>query len=274
MNPVATLLLFPFQPRRVALAHQSTPLWKIYVIHWLGLFVLAGVLIGLDYLTSHLDPSHTLVARTVFHNLDAAVIAFVVTLCGECVFVLIGTVMTCWAGADEPIGDTWRHALRVSWLFVAHLSWIVGGFGLTVHFSGEVRLRNAGASVAIAMMILTTILIWSIASYLRAMTVPRQVERVETDPMCEWCGYTVAYLDPTGRCPECGRPIEDSLRADTRKPFVYNDYPHAWLTAWTNPESIFRRVSPVSRSRDATVLLVRALAITAPTAAQRDRPIV
>lgn len=259
MNPVATVLLFPFQPRRVALAHAHTPLWKVYLIHWLGLLVLTGVLIGLDFIVRHLRPTHTLVLHRVLHEHKAALTTVVIILCGEGVFVLFAKLMTCWAGADEPIGDTWRYALRVSWLFVAHLPWVVGGCGATMLMAYLYEAREDGALLTVTT--LTSIIIWSIVGYLRAMTAPRRTEALQTDPMCEWCGYTIAYLDPGGRCPECGRPIGDSLDKSVRRPFGAADYLEVAAEAWINPEPLFRRISITTRPRDAVIVLVQTLVI-------------
>ena len=264
MNPVATLLLFPFQPRRVALAHAHTPLWKVYLIHWLGLLILAGVLIGLDLVLRRYQPRHTLDLHLVLHDNKAAITALVVILCGEGVFVLFAKLMTCWAGADEPIRDTWRYALRVSWLFVAHLPWVVGGCSATFLIGIYYEMREDGALLTI--IILTSIIIWSIVGYLRAMTAPRHTETVQADPMCEWCGYTVAYLDPSGRCPECGRPIPDSLDSAARRPFVADDLLDVASEAWINPEPLFRHISVTTRPTHAVIVLVQALVIAGVTA--------
>lgn len=257
MNPVATLLLFPFQPRRVALAHADTPLWKVYLIHWLGMLVLAGVLIGLDLVVRHFQPTHRLASYRILHEQRAAFTAVVVMLCGEGVFVLFAKLMTCWAAADEPIGDTWRYALRVSWLFVAHLHWVVGGCGATILLASLFSVRDNG--ILLTIVTLTSIIIWSIAGYLRAMTAPRHAEPLEANPMCEWCGYTIAYLDPTGRCPECGQPIGDSLDGAARRPLVAENRLSRASQAWIDPERLFRRISIVTRPRAAVIVLVQAL---------------
>jgi hypothetical protein len=47
----------------------------------------------------------------------------------------------------------------------------------------------------------------------RAASVP-----AETDPLCEGCGYVLSGLPGDGRCPECGKPLEESAATLRREP--------------------------------------------------------
>ncbi len=54
--------------------------------------------------------------------------------------------------------------------------------------------------------------------------------------LCERCGYVIEDLDPGGPCPECGKPIVESIqsRAGTpwqRKPCLRSLYATWWITA-------------------------------------------
>jgi len=40
----------------------------------------------------------------------------------------------------------------------------------------------------------------------------------ETDILCERCGYILSGLPPSGNCPECGTPIEQSVGPQARTP--------------------------------------------------------
>jgi hypothetical protein len=40
---------------------------------------------------------------------------------------------------------------------------------------------------------------------------PRVAPAVETDLLCEGCGYILNGLPPGGNCPECGKPISESI---------------------------------------------------------------
>lgn len=45
---------------------------------------------------------------------------------------------------------------------------------------------------------------------------PQHAVPLETDILCEHCGYGLNGLPDTGLCPECGEPIADSTTADRR----------------------------------------------------------
>lgn len=43
------------------------------------------------------------------------------------------------------------------------------------------------------------------------MAMAAEGDRVASDIPCQHCGYNLRTLLPSGRCPECGRPVRDSL---------------------------------------------------------------
>jgi hypothetical protein len=45
------------------------------------------------------------------------------------------------------------------------------------------------------------------------------------DPWCDDCGYILTGVDPAGRCPECGRPIAESLGPQNRPPTPWERRP-------------------------------------------------
>ena len=52
---------------------------------------------------------------------------------------------------------------------------------------------------------------WYLWGLFRAAGAPRPVKPIARPPTCEFCGYNLTMAEPDGRCPECGKPVADSL---------------------------------------------------------------
>lgn len=228
------------------------------------MLALAGVFVCIDVEAETHPTIGGGVTRAVCSGGAPTVIALGVVAAGEIVFVLVAAMMTCWAGSDEPISATLRHALRVSWLFVAHLVWVVVAFGLMI------LAAPTAEPVVVALLVLafSGVIVWSIISYLRALTLDRRGDvATPADPMCEWCGYNIAHTDPNGLCPECGNAVADSLRqkrnldviADRKDIAGYGD---AATRAWFQPETFFRTFAAHERTVFSIAHLAWSMAIT------------
>ncbi len=260
MNPFATLLLFPFTPRRVDRAHEHTPIWRVYLIHWLGLIVLGIVAFAVHQLWRIAYGDFATPLSWFFYDPNAGAIGALVVVAGEVVFLAVASIMTCWAGRDEPPADSWRFSVRVSWLYAAHLSWVTGGIGVVVCIP-DWSQPTLGPMLAIASI--ATVIVWSIVSYVRALTARAPIATSDTrEPLCEWCGYNLFRIDEQGRCPECGRPVRESTNPDLRLPLTRRRDRLSWLAAWFRPEALFRSVCVHELSHRAVAYLLIALTTT------------
>jgi hypothetical protein len=80
------------------------------------------------------------------------------------------------------------------------------------------------------------------------MTRAATIVPAETDLLCEGCGYTLNGLPESGNCPECGKPIAESIGSQRILPAweVQSDRRSFWATTYQvtfHPTSFFRTLA-------------------------------
>ncbi|NOS99956.1 MAG: hypothetical protein HOP29_04955 [Phycisphaerales bacterium] len=270
MNPIRALLLFPFRPRRVALAFQHAPLWHVYLVHCLGMAAIAGVLAAVDAWNSEgWSRRGDSVVLEIVSSYESVLIFLFVLLCGEMWFLCTALVMVCWAGREEPLRETWRYALRVGWLYTGDLFWVVVVWVIWLGYSALEPIRVSGRDFPMLIWTIVGTIIWSIVAYLRALTASRDsplaVNRCDeshdsddpmNEPLCEWCGYLLVQIDPNGPCPECGRGVADSVANNARSPF--GPSMSSWTRSfrvWGGSERFFRQLAVNRRNGLGVVMM-------------------
>ncbi len=120
-------------------------------------------------------------------------------------------------GANKPCA---RHVARAALLATSAIH--VWGAALTVAFLCFFLRHDPPETDAILsplFALLSALILWNLAAlitavrtdYRRPLNFPQPRE-----PLCDNCGYNLTMASPTGRCPECGRPVAESLGPDTR----------------------------------------------------------
>src|SRR5829696_5597434 len=78
-------------------------------------------------------------------------------------------------------------------------------------------------------------------------SIPSAVTRVapvipaENDLLCEGCGYTISGLPESSNCPECGKPIAESIGTQRRLPaFEQPGGRTIWNFLATSATALFR----------------------------------
>lgn len=275
---LSAMFLSGLTPRRVAIAHRDTPLWKAYLIHWLCLIIGTLVLLVLLVLDKNagflVRDLRSFVQHLSFTLMSAAVCAIIVLVI-EAGFGLSALMLLPWGDAKAPVRPLWRQALRTVWLHTGHL--VLGGavYGsLQVLCDNLLRpewwypytLVNSPQSratltllrwlydnhVYLLVIAFAAIAIWCLWALLRAMTTPLLPAETSRPPLCEACGYNLSHHDISARCPECGRPVVQSLGDGLRSIVPWGSYGSKarrtgfWrvtLDAWFDPERFFMGLS-------------------------------
>lgn len=129
-------------------------------------------------------------------------------------------------GANRPCV---QHVLRTVLLgtgFVHIWSPVVAAtFVLFIVYRYPPGLENI---IAPLLVVLMSLVAWALAGLIFAAR--REYRRrgdypQAHDPTCDRCGYNLVASDPAGRCPECGKPVAESLGPQVRLPTPWERRP-------------------------------------------------
>jgi len=274
-RPVAAafgaIVMLWLTPRRTATRCQHTPLWAAWLAHLLAALIAVVVVVGgLAIMGARLGTPGARVAGSAVDAIMQPLATiwaepllsrrwFVLMLADllrlETVFLGAAIILVSWSAQDEPLRQTWRHALRTAWLWTgSFIPFLVLLFAVliplrhcvrewfkTVYFLGQrLGLRDyyfwwdtktwlaANDEWVIAVSV-TALVLWILFVLLRAGATPRESTPPDRTPVCETCGYDLSHTPADSRCPECGVPVDESIGAGVRQP-----------TAWERPEGLPR----------------------------------
>lgn len=129
-----------------------------------------------------------------------------------------------WAAAGEHTRWSFFRCLRWTWwcsslalpvLIVLNIAALVTTYVHGLHFS--YLFRSGDGPIAVPIFTVTTylcawwvflVLFRGLLDYAGPAAGPGWEPR---DPVCEGCGYRLAFLQPSGICPECAKPAAESL---------------------------------------------------------------
>ena len=150
-----------------------------------------------------------------------------------------------WCAGGDSTGSVFKRSLKnVYWattlLIPGTLAYLAVCMLAPSFAIGRVR------GIAEQMVLLATLVMTGVAVFLvaRALAVgagryvgePVGPAFAPREPLCERCGYRITGLPLTGRCPECGTPVRDSLPGGGRQ-----------LTAWQRCEFNARGIAELVR---------------------------
>jgi hypothetical protein len=147
--------------------------------------------------------------RYVGHLFVLSVVLTAVAI--ELGLAMIALFIAPWGARDEPIRASRRHALHRVWISNGQIPFAVAAVGIVAicapptDWSGPFAVQ-CGFIAAL----------WLIWGVLRSVGAKRNVPPVDRPPLCEWCGYNLYTISMDSRCPECGRPVIDSLGPNVR----------------------------------------------------------
>ncbi len=258
-------------PRRTVLRSLDVSLPAAWLAHVLAALLTVGVVIvGVAFLTaasklgrSGADDAFLLevlldivvltireltklwpeVWRELLSDDEVPLILSVVVFQIELAFMLLAFCAMLWGAQDEPHRQTWRHALRTTWLwtgtawpFTAGLCLAVGalewytarweplppvGSAMTPQAwqawwtSRPWIVRHEAELIFLGVLALSAL---ALCVLLRAVGTKRPRPPRARPPICESCGYNLSHTPLDSRCPECGTAVRESHRPGLRQP--------------------------------------------------------
>lgn len=172
-----------------------------------------------------------------------------------------------------------RHMIRTVLLGfgLVHL-WcfaITAVFWFRIVFPGDIMLANYYRILSPMLLTLSALGFWSWIVLVRIVRLDYRTEAdlPEThDPWCDVCGYNLIAAQVSGRCPECGRPVLESIGDHKRLPTEWEQNPtplrlgavfrQLSLLVW-RPRTLFFSMPTLCGQRAAQRWLIMSLALMA-----------
>lgn len=226
---VTALVAMPFVPRRCIQRASHCGYVEAVSIHVISglLLVLAIIAIEAWYVGGggYWGSFSREVAEFVqeFQDPMAWVAAGGTVLGVEAGFVLTATLLCAWGAGDEPVRTSWTRALRRLWMCSPLGFWVVVLVAAPIEAldryfrQWDWQYRQAYYVNEMKSFIGMAGWGWVVWAVLRAIGAPASVKAVEPwQPLCEGCGYNLTMAPADSNCPECGRPVRESLAEHLR----------------------------------------------------------
>lgn len=160
-------------------------------------------------------------------------------------FVVLALLVMPWGARDEPVRESYRIALRQTWLRTPHVILVVFLAGATMILSAEIPTGRWNPDplskspwyvhvlVAIPLYVCSGMALWLFWGLLRSVGAHRELVPIVRPPTCEVCGYNLTAIPMESRCPECGEAVIASLGPESRRgPSWQQRHERGRLAAW------------------------------------------
>ncbi len=281
------MLVLPFRPRIAAQAASGVSLLRAYLAHFVVLILWVGPIIlfvsYMNYLFSSRWGNESVLfteclaksVRTLFDFISVsrqALVAGAVWGVVELIFLLGSFLMLLWSAQPESLGHSIRRCVRIVWLGSLLVLGVIVVMLIATAVINSVQVLFDGSwdrwlwvnrhlESLFLYPLFATCMGWLLWALLTAGRVPTQTHCPITPPMCEWCGYNLAYTPPEGMCPECGRAAIESLGPEVRRTSPHG-YWRCFFPAIARPDRFFRKVPIRSAGAESRRFVLKTLFLT------------
>ncbi len=122
-----------------------------------------------------------------------------------------------------------RHVMRAAFLASSFIHYWLGALTLTLVLMLLCRVESGMERLYPVFAVTCMLLAGTLWVMIRAVRVEyrRQEDFPQPKtPQCDECGYDLHMTSPDSRCPECGKPVAESLDASFRPPTSWEKSPH------------------------------------------------
>ncbi len=146
-------------------------------------------------------------------------------------FVVLAWLVMPWGARDEPVRESYRNALRQTWLRTSHVIVVVLLGDMVMIASDDIAAWIVGPRYSDSQMYsmydpvpeimvsstCASLSLWLFWGLLRGVGATRETVPIARPPTCEACGYNLTSISMESRCPECGESVLSSLGSDSRR---------------------------------------------------------